>query len=660
MKLKFIFTTFLIALAFGAFSQGKLNIKVTDAITKETLNSTSIVFPEFTKMSTVTDIDGNCSIPISKIDTYNIKIQYVGYESQEKKVVFTKLDTIVNLLVELKVATILDDVLVVGYGTVKKREEITPVPDINELGPKTMLSGSTITVSRSKSMFKKSSKGKKGKDAPKPAAAEMYKADSDGVYDKKDKEVKSEIKTEEKKLSESDKNKIAQKTLLDAALDIRAGRVTASENSDLKHWAFWNDKKKNEGVETHQKKWGFLQFERYPILVTNDAGFPLSNVAVTLKGKDGKSYWSGRTDNLGNAEIWCGLFEKQDEELSLILDYQSLTKNIKLRKSNNKVTHLRFDAPCKAVSKADICFIVDATGSMGDEINYLKQDLGDVVNRIKKANPTVDIRLGSVFYRDNGDEYLTHNFDFSSDLAKTQAFFDAQSADGGGDFPEAVDAALGASLGLTWRDDADAKIAFLLLDAPPHDDAKTVKLIQQYTMAYAKKGIKIIPISGSGVDKSTEYLMRFMALATNGTYTYLTDDSGVGDGHIDATVSEVSVEFLNNLLTRIINQNIISSVCAEKPIATLQRIENQQSTNKIDLEAKLFPVPAIETITLDLSENVGDVTIFALDGKAVLSLGKRDKGQHKINISSLAAATYFMQIVKDGVLFGEKFVVLSL
>ncbi len=297
---------------------------------------------------------------------------------------------------------------------------------------------------------------------------------------------------------------------------------------------------------------------------------------------------------------------------------------------------------------------------MSDEINYLKQDLADVFNRIKTANPAVAIRLSSVFYRDKGDDYLVKPSDFTSDLSVTQSFLSTQGAGGGGDIPEAVDAALGATLDLKWDDEADAKIAFLLLDAPPHEDAATVKMIQQYAQAYAKKGIKIVPISASGIDKSTEYLMRFLALATNGTYTYLTDDSGVGEGHIDATVSDVSIEFLNNLLVRIINQNLVSSTCAEKAIATLQRVENQQTNEIISLDAKLFPVPAMEILTLELSENVGDVTVFSLDGKAVLSLGKRDKGQHKIDISKLASATYFMQIIKNGVMFGQKFVVLGL
>ena len=40
---------------------------------------------------------------------------------------------------------------------------------------------------------------------------------------------------------------------------------------------------------------------------------------------------------------------------------------------------------------------------------------------------------------------------------------------------------------------------------------------------------------------------------TNGTYVYLTDDSGIGNSHLEATVEEKPVvEYLNNSLVRLI------------------------------------------------------------------------------------------------------------
>ena len=71
---------------------------------------------------------------------------------------------------------------------------------------------------------------------------------------------------------------------------------------------------------------------------------------------------------------------------------------------------------------------------------------------------------------------------------------------------------------------------------------------------YAKKGIRIIPIAASGVDKDTEFFLRFAAIATDGTYVFITNDSGVGNEHIAATVGQYEVEKLNELIIRLINQ----------------------------------------------------------------------------------------------------------
>jgi hypothetical protein len=71
---------------------------------------------------------------------------------------------------------------------------------------------------------------------------------------------------------------------------------------------------------------------------------------------------------------------------------------------------------------------------------------------------------------------------------------------------------------------------------------------------YAKKGIKIIPVAASGVDKNTEFMLRFFAIATSGTYVFLTNDSGIGGDHIQASVGEYEVEQLNDLIVRLIDK----------------------------------------------------------------------------------------------------------
>lgn len=48
--------------------------------------------------------------------------------------------------------------------------------------------------------------------------------------------------------------------------------------------------------------------------------------------------------------------------------------------------------------------------------------------------------------------------------------------------------------------------------------------------------------------------MRFLAISTNGTYVFVTDDSGVGNPHLKPSVGQYEVEFLNDLMVRLINE----------------------------------------------------------------------------------------------------------
>jgi hypothetical protein len=130
-----------------------------------------------------------------------------------------------------------------------------------------------------------------------------------------------------------------------------------------------------------------------------------------------------------------------------------------------------------------------------------------------------------------------------------------QEANAGGDYPEAVEIALkSAIMEQPWKSSAVARLLFLILDAPPHHSPATIAELNQLTYQAATKGIKIIPVAASGIDKDTEFLLRFLATTTNGTYTFLTNHSGIGNDHLTPTIGEYKVEYLNELIIRLINQ----------------------------------------------------------------------------------------------------------
>ena len=103
-----------------------------------------------------------------------------------------------------------------------------------------------------------------------------------------------------------------------------------------------------------------------------------------------------------------------------------------------------------------------------------------------------------------------------------------------------------------WSNDS-TKLIVHVADAPSHNEDVDDWAKEAYNAA--NKGIKIITVSGSGVTKQAEYLFRSQSLITGGQYVFLTDDSGIGTGHIEASTDEepLVVEYLNDCLVRLIN-----------------------------------------------------------------------------------------------------------
>jgi len=210
-------------------------------------------------------------------------------------------------------------------------------------------------------------------------------------------------------------------------------------------------------------------------------------------------------------------------------------------------------ARAAAVKKFDLLVAIDTTGSMGDEISFLNSELRSILDEIRSSHPGLDIRLGLVAYKDEGDDYVTRTAPFTSDLRKMQAQFVELGASGGGDYPEAMDQALGRAVALDWRDDA-VKSLLLVADAPPHDQ----NIGRTWAAAEAARGkrIQIVPIAASGVAGTAEYVMRAMAAATQSRYIFLTDDSGVGNPHAPPAVDCYLVTKLNALVRRVLDSQI--------------------------------------------------------------------------------------------------------
>jgi hypothetical protein len=205
------------------------------------------------------------------------------------------------------------------------------------------------------------------------------------------------------------------------------------------------------------------------------------------------------------------------------------------------------------VRKFDLLLAIDTTGSMGDEIAYLKSELRTILADIRRSHPGLDIRLSLVAYRDEGDEYVTRTYPFVSSLDSMQADLQTQYASGGGDYPEAMDLALARAVAQDWRPDA-VKSLLLVADAPPHDE--NIGKAWRAAEAARAKRIQIVPVAASGVGDVAEYVMRAMAAATQSRYIFLTDDSGIGNPHATPAVDCFLVTRLDRLVRRVLDSQI--------------------------------------------------------------------------------------------------------
>src|SRR5262249_51990744 len=64
----------------------------------------------------------------------------------------------------------------------------------------------------------------------------------------------------------------------------------------------------------------------------------------------------------------------------------------------------------------EVCFVLDTTGSMGGLIEGAKQKIWSIANEMISAQPTPELKLGLIGYRDRGDDYVVKSFSLTDDI----------------------------------------------------------------------------------------------------------------------------------------------------------------------------------------------------------------------------------------------------
>lgn len=351
------------------------------------------------------------------------------------------------------------------------------------------------------------------------------------------------------------------------------GQLTAGAWRDLSNWEFWTDlfhRKEEQSEEesdeqeeydtyrdwtNFEEDWEMLTRWRYAVRVVSGER-PVVDATVELRDGEGEKLWSARTDNRGRAELFRGFFGGETSEDVAIVVRSGGEKVIVNDVEATGATRVRVqvDEASSPSPKVDVMFMVDTTGSMGDELSYIHSELAYVIEESEKQiGEGVSMRTSVGLYRDTEDEYVVKSHPFREDVSKAVSDLRSEEAAGGGDVPEAVDRALETAIQeRDWSEEARARLLFLVLDAPPHNNEKARARLESAIRTAAAKGIRIIPVTGSGAPPETEFLMRSYDIATGGTYVFLTDHSGIGDDHLEPSVGDYDVRYLNELLVDLV------------------------------------------------------------------------------------------------------------
>ena len=325
------------------------------------------------------------------------------------------------------------------------------------------------------------------------------------------------------------------------------GQITACAYNDNDHYEFWMVLKQAQGETIsfydYHTSFAFNTSNRIHLSLPKDV-----STKVNLLNENNEVIYTSYSDKMGNCYLYP---EKTSEEYTIELIYTATDNSvIKERKVITGDTTIEYSGLDTCSNVIQLMFVIDATGSMGDEMAYLKSEVNDIISKIKEEYQDIIFELAILMYRDYGDKYVTKYSQFTTEIKDQLLFLDEQSAQGGGDFEEAVHTALKEANTDQWRETA-TKILIHIADAPSHDN--DVDDWNNAILDLAEKGVRIITVASSGIDKKTEYFFRSQSMITNGHYVYITNDSGIGGYHIDATVEEKpTVEYLNACLIRLI------------------------------------------------------------------------------------------------------------
>jgi len=353
------------------------------------------------------------------------------------------------------------------------------------------------------------------------------------------------------------------------------GRLTAGALDDLANTAPFQQFAADLAGEDDDALPALMTGTTFALRITGETGVPLGNAAVEVTAfpSDRALQLTTRTDGTAVVSLRWDELESEEDLVATVTLPNGASRTVTVDPANPATHTIRMPGVVAVppIKTLDIAVLMDCTGSMGDELEYLKVELRSISEALAELHPGVEQRFALVAYRDAGEEYVTRTFDFAGTLAFFIEDLGAQRANGGGDEPEAVHRAFAEAVGLDLTEGSAARVVLLVADAPPPADQMTPTLPPVDTLR--GMGVVVVPVASSGANTDAQLIMRSAALLTGGEHVFLTDDSGVGNAHTEPTqTAGYAVMPLRDQLLRLLSAEVAGQRIPVDDARVLRRV----------------------------------------------------------------------------------------
>lgn len=331
---------------------------------------------------------------------------------------------------------------------------------------------------------------------------------------------------------------------------LRAGSV--DDNEDFEGYLAYLDRIDSLGIALRELD----PRGRIVVEVTGTSGLPVPGAEVVFNA-DGAEVARVRTTADGSVRFHPPLYGAGD-----VATFDISVEDTVVTAAPGDTVAIESPTPGGAVAPVplDVLFLLDATGSMGDEIDRLKQSIDLVADRLAALEAAPDLRFAMTLYRDEGDDFVTATHDFTSDVVAFRQALSEVVADGGGDYPEALDEGLAEALAVpSWRDAANTvQLVFLIADAPPQVGRQVETPYPASVVEAVARGVKIFPVASSESDDQAEAVFRQIAQATGARFVFLSYGAAgaATGGNTDIGPTDYEELALEDLIVRLVAEEL--------------------------------------------------------------------------------------------------------